>query len=180
MTFGFLLSACQPAERRQAAGEPAQPATTGTQPAAVPTARAGQAETRVAPPLVPMTLTSADLDAARLTGELRCAFSAQAGGEPLLLAAADVADDARGEALVKPGNGPVRLAMDRAGGFNAMRTGARFVGPGGLVANVVVSGDSPLPEEPSVATESPRYRALMVLSQGGREVGVDGVWECGP
>ncbi len=134
-------------------------------------------------PVSPLELRPVDLldkRANRPNGELGCSFSREPGGKPLLVAAADVLDNARAEALVNPAGGPVKLTADRTGGFNALTKGARFTGPGGLTATVVVTGDEPLSEEPRIAMESPRLPATITVVRDDRTVRIGGFFECGP
>lgn len=131
-------------------------------------------------PLVPETIALAEWREADLTGELGCSFNRNDREDPLLLAAADVADDAPAEAAVKVGGSIEKLTMDRRGGFSALSEGGRFTGEADLTADVAVTGDTPLEEDPAIAMESPRYAATLTFTRAGQSVATDGFWECGP
>ncbi len=175
LALSLLAAACgqagddtvpqQPAPTPDIARDPAPPAPPPPVPAGM---------------LVPDTLGEADRGAAQLAGELGCSFARNPAEDPLLIAAADVADDARGQALVRIGGAVETLRMDRAGGFNAMSRGARFTGADGLAVDVAVTGSEALVETPRIAMESPRFAATLTYARGGRTIALDGFYECGP
>src|SRR5690606_23493066 len=109
------------------------------QPAASATGQAPPAQRAPAPPAVPgatiggdvssielAALSSADLVALTLGGDLACAFSVD--GDTLLLAKGDVASNVPARGVVKRG-GHVE-AVAGPGGFDAWLRGARFQGAG--------------------------------------------------
>ncbi len=173
------LAACQPPTTPDTGTEPAAPATPS---ATRPTSGAIPKVTGPAAPeglLEPQVMQLAEWRSAELQGELGCGFSRVVADGPLLFTASDVDPDATSDAAIKLDGKVVKLRTESKGGFNALSAGARFVGPDGLAANVVRSGER-VRETPQIAEESPRYPALLVISQRGREMQIDGFWECGP
>lgn len=138
---------------------------------APPPAKAPAPSSTVASPAA-IALAPLSDDVEQLSGELACSFSA--GGSPLLIARADVADDARAQALIRDGARPVRLTADRAGGFNAMEKGPAFNGDGYRAS--LIRG--PRRETGSEAT---RHDAMLRVSRadGGSQT-LAGLWDCGP
>jgi len=120
------------------------------------------------------TLTREDVEAARLTGELSCAFVEPGADGPLLVASADVLDAARAESVLRLGPSTLRLRADATGGFNALVRGARFTS-GDLVARVVVTSETPLAQG-----ESPPLPARLEISTPSGSQRIEGEWTCGP
>ena len=147
--------------------------------AATPVTASSPAIASAGASLDPQPMELADWKSADLRGELGCGFARDVGEAPILFAASFVDPKATSDAAMKFGGRVVKLSTESKGGFDAMSTGARFAGPDGLFANVVRAGDR-IAETPQIAEESPRYPALLVTSRGGRELSIDGFWECGP
>ena len=122
-------------------------------------------------------LTSADIQAADVPGELGCAFTLTPTGQPSLIAAADVLDgeDARGRGVYKLGDYVEQVVTPYGGGFSAMADRGRF-GAKGMTITITETG-----EPPARGGESPPYPATMTLQRGdGAERTVPGFWTCGP
>lgn len=172
----ITLAACGPESAPQ---DP--PVSPSSEPAPISSGLAsGEAAIPDDAPLVPEAVRPFIGNGLRLQGELGCNFSRASSGEMLFFAAADVADEAMGEGAVVLAGKPVKLVMDGRGGFSALSDGARFSGPEGLAANITVTVNEPLVEEPGIAMESSRYRASFTLESGMRTITVNGIWECGP
>ena len=119
-------------------------------------------------------LAAEDIEGAALAGELACSFTQRGAEGPLLVAMADVTDEARAEGVLRLGPSTLRLRAAEAGGFNAMVSGARFTS-GELKARVVVTSETPLDD-----SESPPLPArLEIASPAGTQL-IDGDWACGP
>ena len=169
MILAFLLTACSsPEPQDEAQPVEASPSAEISAPAQPPGA-----------PVMLDTLNADDRAENRLDGELGCAFSPSRGDDPLLSAASYVDPGVGGEALVKIDGEPVRLAMDGTGGYDRMTDGVRFAADG-LSAQIEVTGDQPLPEDPPIAGESPIYTARLTVERDGRAISIDGFYECGP
>jgi hypothetical protein len=127
-----------------------------------------------AAPRVRQTLAEGDVESAALTGELACAFTERGATSPLLVAQADVIDEARAQGVLRLGPSTLRLSADKPGGFNAMVHGARFIS-GDLEARVIVTSNVP-----TGGGESPPLPArLEITSDAGIEQ-IAGEWTCGP
>ena len=174
----LMLVACGDSVPASSEPRPAEPVPVAT--ARVPAVPTPPPTAASRMSLEPEVMALADWKGANLRGELGCGFSRGAGEDgPLLFAASDVDTTMIAEAAIKLDGKVVNLSTDTTGGFDALGKGARFMGPGGLFANVVISG-ARVRETPQIAEESPRYPAQLVVSQGGLEMGIDGFWECGP
>lgn len=116
-------------------------------------------------------LDAADIDEARLPGELACSFSVDGQGV-LLLAKGDVASDEPGRGVVKVGDHVEMVAAP--GGFDAMLNGTRFSGQGKTVT-IAVTG-------PAVGGgESPPRPATLTYDRAdGARRDLAGQWQCGP
>ncbi|WP_103174153.1 hypothetical protein [Paracoccus sp. SY] len=115
-------------------------------------------------------LTADDIEGAGLTGELFCSF--EANGQPLLLAAGNVASDQAAEATIRLSNRLLSLSAD--GGYDAMTPGTVFTGSE-VLAEVAVTSEA------TESGESAAYPAkLTVQPEGGDKVVADGLWRCGP
>ena len=150
------LAACSPSADDEPAPEPSQ----AVAPAPAPPRAA---------------LVAEDIEGAQLAGELGCSFAERGVRAPLLVAAADVVDDAHPEGVLKLGTSALRLESTAAGGFNAMVRGASFTS-GDLTAKVTVTSDEPLDD-----SEAPPLAA--VLEMGSAALGmqrIEGTWACGP
>ena len=154
VALAFAAAACSPAADGEPAAEPDN---------AVPSAETRQA------------LAAADIEAAALAGELGCAFAEEAARAPLLVATANVRDEARADGLVQVGGSAVRLNGAESGGFNALLDGARFIA-GDLVATVAVTSPEPLGEGES----PPRAATLTLESPASASDRIAGQWTCGP
>lgn len=167
-----ILAACGDATSPDAQSTPAAAAP-------VPTAQMTPAA-RPTETLTPLILTQSDASPRGLGGELGCAFTHSPGGDTLLIAAADVDDNGGGAARIRFDTDPISLTMEGTGGFSALADGATFSGPEGLQVIIARTGTEPLPEDPLIAMESPRYPAQMLLSRARQSLRVQGIWECGP
>lgn len=171
-----LLAGCAdpvPAGSDSKAANPRVPdfAASGS-PAATPAMRSGTT-------LVPDTLSADEWRRANLRGELGCAFARAPDEGPLFFATSYVGDAATPEGVIKLDDQVVKLLSQTRGGFAALGRGGRFLGPDNLL--VRIDRESPrISETPAIAEESPRYPARLILSLGGRELSVEGIWECGP
>ena len=116
-----------------------------------------------------------DIEGAALSGELGCSFNEGASGLPLLVAMADVRDEARAEGVLRIGLSTVRLRAEETGGFNALIDGERFTS-GDLTATVAVVSSEPLGEGES----PPRAATLTLASDPLRAQRIEGRWTCGP
>ena len=120
-------------------------------------------------------LTAEDIEGAQLAGELSCSFTERGLRAPLLVASADVVDDAHPVGVLKLGSSTLRLESADAGGFNAMVEGASFTS-GDLTAKVTVTSSEPLDD-----SEAPPLAAVLEL--GSAALGaqrIEGDWACGP
>ena len=171
-----LLTGCAepvPAESEPSAASPDVPAFK-------PSDRPGPAKARnTGGMLVPQTLNSGEWRSANLRGELGCSFATSSDEEPLFYATSFVGDAVTPEGVVKLDDSLVKLAAQTRGGFAALGRGGRFLGPDNLLVRLE-RGSPQIRETPAIAEESPRYPARLLLSRGGREVSVEGIWECGP
>lgn len=173
ITILLGLAACSPQDA--ADGSPVAEAApdVSSQPGATPpSAEASE-------PLDIGVVDAAVLASAPLAGELGCSFAPSQGGEALFVGRGDVVETAYAEGLVRIDGQPVKLTMDRTGGYNAMSEGTRFAN-GDTSVNIVAAGDEPMEETPTVAMESPIYSASMTIARGDRTVRIDGFYECGP
>jgi hypothetical protein len=116
-------------------------------------------------------LSPADVDGAKLTGELGCSFS-NTSGDALLVAMGDVAS-------AEPARGIVKVAdyvepVSAAGGFDAMVKGVTFAGKGKTIA-IALTG------KPKGSGESPPVAGTLTYDRadGARRTFV-GEWTCGP
>jgi hypothetical protein len=123
-------------------------------------------------PIELATLGDADLNGAKLEGELGCSFAADAATPPILIAKGNVAtqDPARG--IVKVGSTVTSIAV--TGGYDAMIDGANFFSEG-LQLRVALTGAA------QSGGESPPRPATLTLNRadGARRV-IAGLWQCGP
>ncbi|RIV75781.1 hypothetical protein [Pelagerythrobacter aerophilus] len=121
-----------------------------------------------------------DIRAARLEGELACAFRRSDGQVPIFLGRGNVLDEVGAVAAVKYGGSVQRLEMEGRGGYDAMADGARFGGQG-LTLTIARTGEAPIAEEPQAAMESPIYPATLTFTGPGEAKRViEGLFECGP
>lgn len=157
LCLALALAACSPAadEDTEAPAAPAQ-----TPAASSPPRAALQAE---------------DIEGARLSGELSCAFTERGVRAPLLVASADVDDAARAVGVLKLGSSTLRLEGAAAGGFNAMVHGARFTS-GDLTAQVTLTSREPLDD-----SEAPPLAAVLEIGTAATGTQrIAGEWACGP
>jgi len=171
--FSVLLAACSAggdSGSNSPEADSAMTSTSSAQPPAIDTTGA---------PILLETLGPDDHEIVQLSGELGCAFYASRGDEPLFIGLGFVSDEESAEGLVKIDGSPVKLAMEGAGGYDRMAAGARFTGTD-LAVEVNVTGAEPLPEDPPIAGESPMHHARMSVARAGRELQIDGYYECGP
>lgn len=128
----------------------------------------------LAPSPVRQPLAAEDIESAALAGELGCSFAERGADGPLLVAMADVLDEARAEGVLKLGPSTLRLRAVEPGGFNAIVRGARFAS-GDLEARVVVTSDTP-----TAGGESPPLPARLEIGSPAGTQRIDGEWTCGP
>lgn len=173
--LALALAACSP-----------QPATTPAEPAAAapiaPGVPAAPPETPAAAPAATVggdgsaitlnALSTADLQATPLQGELGCSFSTPTAS-PLLVAMGVVASKAAAQGVVKVGDYVERVATP--GGFDAMSKGAVFTGQGKTVT-IALTGAAPVG-----GGESPGYPATLTYDRAdGARLVQTGLWTCGP
>ena len=167
----LVLAACSPgggsASDEPPADDDGSPIT-GDQPSATAGA-----------PILLETLGPGDRNDVELVGELGCGFYASRGDDPLFIGLGTVSDEDSAEGMVKVDGRAVKLVMNGAGGYDRMADGAQFTG-GGLTVAFSVIGAEPLAEDPPVAGESPVHPARMHVARAGRELQIDGYYECGP
>jgi hypothetical protein len=115
-------------------------------------------------------LSAADMEGAKLEGELACSFSG--GDATLLLARGDVGSSERSQGVVKVANSVE--AISAAGGYDAMIKGVRFEGQGKTIT-IAVTGKA------HGAGESPAYPATLTYDRpDGARRNLIGDWTCGP
>jgi hypothetical protein len=119
-------------------------------------------------------LAAEDIEGAALAGELACSFTQSGAEGPLLVAMADVTDEARAEGALRLGPSTLRLRADEVGGFNAMVHGARFTS-GDLQARVAVTSQTPTDD-----SEAPPLPARLEIRSPAGTQQIDGEWACGP
>lgn len=117
------------------------------------------------------SLSSADIQGAKLPGELSCGFS-DASGSPLLIAMGDAASAGPATGIVKVADSVEQIAAP--GGFDAMVKGVTFTGAGKTV-RIELTGS------PIGNTEAPPIPARLIYQRAdGAERTFAGRWECGP
>lgn len=179
MAAAVLLCACSGSGGVDAAQAPAAPAAVPASrppdPAPPPPAPAQASEGATVggdgSPIALSPLSPAEIEAARLPGELGCSFQASAGG-PLLVAMGNVASREPALGVVKVGSYVERVAAP--GGFDAMLKGATFSGAGktvriDLTGPAIGGGESP-----------PRPATLTYDRADGARRTFPGRWSCGP
>ena len=116
-------------------------------------------------------------DVEGLRGELACAFNTSDSDETLLVARADVSEDARATAAVNNNGFGQQLFGEQLGGFSQIEpTGGTFAGEG-LVVVIDLNGD----ELDGPQTEQSRQSATMTANRAdGATRTYDGLWVCGP
>jgi hypothetical protein len=120
------------------------------------------------------SLQPADVEGARLTGELGCTFASDPA-TILLIAKGDVGSSEGARGAVKIGGYVEAILNQEGGGFDAMSNGATFVGQGKTI-RVAVNQAVPLK-----ASEAPSLRATLTYERAdGASRRVSGVWTCGP
>ena len=148
-------AAAQPQAARVPA-DPAQSATTGGDGSPI----------RLSP------LTSSEIEAAQLEGELGCGF-AGADDSMLLVAMGDVASNEPSFGVVKVGDHAEPISAP--GGFDGMLKDVTFVGKGKSI-RVVTTASVPVG-----GGESPPYPARLTYQRAdGASRSFDGLWICGP
>lgn len=116
-------------------------------------------------------IETADVEAARLGGELGCSFTK--GDDLLLLASGVVASKEPAFGIVKVGD--YVESISAPGGFDAMIKGATFAGKGKTIRIELTSGT------PLGGGESPPFAAkLTYIRADGASRTIDGLWTCGP
>lgn len=161
--FVVALAACSPAPAPPGNGEAQQPAPVES---VIP-----PSPTRSPSPIVLGTVTEAA--AARLQGELRCAFLSDAG-RLVLVGAGNVDRASRATVVVMRDTTPVLLTAREAGGFDALTRGSSFDGEKLIVA--ITRG-----AERTTGHEGSSHTAtLSIEAPGSAPQAIDGVWECGP
>lgn len=161
----------------QAASATPPPAVTASAPAETDTAGAGANTPASATvggdgsDIVLAPLASADMEGAKLTGELGCSFSI-GDAPPLLVAMGDVASKEPSRGVVKVGDHVE--AVTAPGGFDAMLEGAQFSGAGKVI-RIAVTGPAIGPGE------SPPAPATLTYDRAdGARRSFGGQWRCGP
>lgn len=118
-------------------------------------------------------LTAADVEGAKLEGELACSFATSAGVAPLLIGKANVGVNETAWSVVKVGDYVEPLSA--GGGFNAMVRGVTFSGKGKSIRI------APTGEKAAGGGESPPVPATLTYDRmdGARRT-IEGLWTCGP
>ncbi len=174
------VAACSPREENKAAAPDATPPASST-PASPP----ASATSTPQPPAAGQSatvggdgsqirldaLTPADVEGARLTGELGCSFSTPEAS-PLLLAMGDVASKDAAQGVVKVAGYVERIGAP--GGFDGMLKGATFSGAGKTI-RIAVTGPA------AGGGESPPSPATLTYERmdGASRTWI-GSWTCGP
>lgn len=115
-------------------------------------------------------LSAADMDSAKLGGELACSFSG--GDATLLLARGNVGSSERSQGVVKVASSVEPISAP--GGYDAMIKGVRFAGQGKTVT-IAVTGKA------QGGGESPAYPATLTYDRAdGARRTLIGDWTCGP
>lgn len=123
-------------------------------------------------PIVLNVLSTADLQAAPLKGELGCSLATPTAS-PLLVPVGVVASKEAAQRVVKVGDYVEPVATP--GGFDAMSKGAAFVGQGKTVT-IALTGAAPVG-----GGESPGYPATLTYDPAdGARLTLTGLWTCGP
>jgi hypothetical protein len=123
-------------------------------------------------PILLTALSSADLEATKLSGELGCSFSSPTAS-PLLVAMGNVASQTPAQGVVKVLDSVERVTAP--GGFNGMLKGTTFVGQGKTLV-VALTGQPPVG-----GGESPAYPATLTYDRAdGARRTIEGSWTCGP
>jgi hypothetical protein len=166
----LALAACSP-EPEEVAGPPASaPEAPATPPPAAPEPD-GQTVGGDGSAIDLQSLTSQDLAAETLSGELACNFAS--GDDRLLLVArGNVASDDPAFGVVKVSGYVERVAAP--GGYDAMLDGGSFAGRGKTVVVEVTGPAQGGGESP------PRPAALTYQRADGASRVFQGLWTCGP
>jgi hypothetical protein len=125
-------------------------------------------------PIILSPLTAADIEGARLSGELGCSYE----GDPssvLLIAKGDVASSAGAQGVVKVGDYVEAIINREGGGFDALSDGADFVGKGKSI-RIVVGQALPTPG----GEAQTRKATLHYQRVDGASRRLSGLWTCGP
>lgn len=118
-------------------------------------------------------VTGTDIPA--IAGELGCSFTTMEG-QTLLVAKADVGDEATPNAAVNNGGYGEALASTQAGGFGRLeQNGAKFSGRG---LTVTLTTDGPAGDSATEVTTRPAE--MLVQRADGAERTYEGDWACGP
>lgn len=122
-------------------------------------------------PILLSPLSPAEIEAARLPGELGCGFSGPSGA-PLLVAMGDVASPGPATGVVKVASFVETVAAP--GGFDAMVKGVTFTGAGKTI-RIELRGS------PIGGGEAPPIPARLIYERAdGASRTFTGLWECGP
>lgn len=173
LATGLLLLALAACSDRPSQQEPTAPAVAPAPDSARPPTNGAQAIN-----LAIQELTPADIEQAKIAGELACSFAPGQSGEMLFLGRADVRAEAGAQGVIKLPGGIRVLTMEGTGGLNAMNGAARFVG-NDVSVEFALTGAPNLAESPQVAEGSPAFPATMTVRSGASEIAVKGVFECG-
>lgn len=166
----LALAACSEPASPPDVPASAAPAASQAAPAAAPAA-AGETVGGDGSEIVLNALTSEDIEAETLPGELACSFTTS-GDEALLLARGNVASSDPAVGVVKVGDYVERVAAP--GGFDGMLGGTSFAGRGKTVV-IEVTG------EPVGGGESPPRPATLTYQRAdGASRTIPGQWNCGP
>lgn len=165
----LALAACSEPASPPDVPAPAAPAASQAAPAAP--AAAGETIGGDGSEIVLNALTSEDIQAETLPGELACSFTTS-GDEALLLARGNVASSDPAVGVVKVGDYVERVAAP--GGFDGMLGGTSFAGRGKTVV-IEVTGESVGGGE-----SPPRPATLTYQRADGASRTIPGQWNCGP
>lgn len=169
----LALAACSPQPATKPA-EPAAPIAPGVPAAAPETPKPEPAPTvgGDGSAIRLSALSTADLQAEPLKGELQCSFSTPTAS-PVLVAVGYVASKASAQGVVKVLD--TVEPVTTPGGFDAMIKGAAFMGQGKTVT-IALTGAAPVG-----GGESPGYPATLTYDRAdGARLILTGLWTCGP
>lgn len=164
------------AEAVDVADDGAREAGSGVQPAAIaPVVPVAEEQTHGGDgsQIALLPLTADQLDGIDLPGELACGF-ADAGGETLLLARADVLPEGMVHGVLNNNGSIETLGNGQAGGFNDLLDGITLAGKG-LTVELQRGEQRPTDNE---ATQ--HAAVLKVQRADGAERSYDGTLTCGP
>lgn len=170
----IALTACSN-EARPQGGSSGEDSSSASNPPAAPVAADNPTRGGDGSAIMLSPLSVQEIDDAGLQGELGCSFTGDTAAEPLLVAKADVGDEASGFGIVKIGDHVSRIATRGRGGFGAMEREGAFGGRG-ITIDIEQTA-----EEPAIGGEAPAWPAALTAKRmDGAERRFAGLWRCGP